>query len=592
MPYYRLMELGPLTIARPQNAVKAKLDLAKPNNKDSPTAQKQQALRNELSEIRQKQSAGKNSRSSVIERLKKLEEQTKSRQNELKTARSRIGPYKTTDDVDKEIARLQKQVDSGTMKLVDEKKTLADISSLHKTKKGFGGLDQQQKAIDDLKAQATELRKQLDDPASKALSDRYTTVAKELDGLRAEQDAAFKDLNTLRDQRTAAQKDQQEKWQKVKSLKDEYHGARRAFKEYENEAHRVRRERIKAEREANDAAKRRAAAKQRLDEASGPAYGDEIASAEGLIRHFDPSAAPAEKKDEESKFAAQSGRTVADDGFKGMKLASKREEEEYMVMAAKPKKGKKGKKGQNAADSGEGSKFNLSIDIIEQLGALNIDPPSSQADIPGVVEKLQEKLKFWHEDQDRKTKEVCNCFGHLSLPTVVILTHICRTFPRRRRRLTAWRLRRRLLLPLVPQPDLPVPPWTRLRSRLRRTKALTARPRRPAPLEPRKRSSRRMMLLRTRLRSWPRPRLRMLRNYIDGHSNGAELEPSNGSGLARVGGVYRGDERRGGARRCSCRSCLWWRPSLLVLLMLLDQVARTGNLPKMMTDRRTRLPIE
>src|ERR1700760_217629 len=132
--------------------------MAQGNNKDSPQGQKMAAMRQELGEIRKKHQAHKDVRGKNLEQIKKLEEKLKSLFNEQKNARGRV-PYKSEQDIEREIDRLQKQVDTGTMKLVDEKKALADISALHRAKKSFAGFAQQQKAIDDLKGQISDLKK-------------------------------------------------------------------------------------------------------------------------------------------------------------------------------------------------------------------------------------------------------------------------------------------------------------------------------------------------------------------------------------------------------------------------------------------------
>ncbi|TKA77983.1 hypothetical protein B0A49_02511 [Cryomyces minteri] len=388
-------------------AIKAKLDSAKPGNKDSPTAKRQQELRAELATIRQQQQGMKSSRSTVLEKVKRLDEQLKSRINEQKTARSRVS-FKNVDEVQSEIDRLRKQVDTGMMKLVDEKKALQDISSLEKQKKGFVGFDAAQKGIDDVKAQIAELRKGLDDPESKALSDRYTAIGKELDEIKAEQDGVYKNLNALRDEKTKIHNDQQEKYQVVKDIKDKYYQARRAHAEYEKEAWRLRQERKKAENDAYHQGKRRQVADQKLEEASAPAYQEEILTAQGLIRYFDPSSAPAKEASGPGKYAATTQRTVDDSAMKGMKVVQRGEEENYF-MGTGGKKGKKGRKGGNAnagspAPPSEG-KFNLSIGVIEQCANIGIEPPTSQSAVPGVVEKLKEKLDHWKKDQDKKTKE-------------------------------------------------------------------------------------------------------------------------------------------------------------------------------------------
>jgi chromosome segregation ATPase len=321
--------------------------------------------------------------------------------NELKTAKSKSN-YKSAEDVDREIARLQKQVDGGMMKLVDEKKALAEISALNKARKNFSGYDSQQKKIDDIKAQIAEEKKKLDDPEQKALSDKYTALQTELDGLKAEQDEAFKNLRSLREETDKARAVQQEKYQARKELNDSYYQQLRAFKNYEFEARKVRNEKRRLEQLQYVASKRKESANKRLEEASAPAYQDEIMSTEGLIRHFDPSALPAKETTTASKFAAPAQRTVDESGLKGTRISKKDEEEESYFVGTGGKKGKKGKKGGAAAPA----KFNLNMGLIEELAKVGVDAPSSQDEVPATVEKLKAKLAHWKEDQDRKTKEV------------------------------------------------------------------------------------------------------------------------------------------------------------------------------------------
>jgi chromosome segregation ATPase len=383
-----------------QNACKAKLDLARPNNKDSPNGKRQQELKTELNAIRQAQQGNKSSRSAIHEQIKKYDEQLKSRLNELKTNKGKVN-YKSVEDVDQEIARLQKQVDGGMMKLVDEKKALSDISNLNKARKQFSGFDGQQKDIDAIKAKIAEQKKLLDDPEQKALSEKYTALQTELDGLKAEQDEAFKNLKALREETDKARAEQQAKYQARKELKDTYYQQKRAFQEYEFQARKVRNEKRRQEQLQYVAGKRKEAASKRLEEASGPAYQDEIFATEGLIRHFDPSALPPKETTAASKFAASTQRTVDDAAFKGTRVGKKEADEESYFVGTGGKKGKKGKKAAPAE-----SKFNLNIGIIEELAKVGLDAPSSQADVPATVEKLKEKLAFWKGDQDRKTKEV------------------------------------------------------------------------------------------------------------------------------------------------------------------------------------------
>ncbi|KAK1022406.1 multicopy suppressor of BFA (Brefeldin A), partial [Friedmanniomyces endolithicus] len=88
--------------------IKAKLDNSRPNNKDSPAGKRQQELRAELQQIRTQQQSSKSSRTTVMDKIKRLDENLKSRINEQKTARSKT-QFKSVDDLQKEIDRLQKQ---------------------------------------------------------------------------------------------------------------------------------------------------------------------------------------------------------------------------------------------------------------------------------------------------------------------------------------------------------------------------------------------------------------------------------------------------------------------------------------------------
>jgi uncharacterized coiled-coil DUF342 family protein len=392
-----------------QKSIKAKLD-SRPNNKESPEAKRQQELRARLNEIRETQKSGKSSRAQLIGQIQRLDEQLKSRIAEQKTARSRVA-FRSVDEIQNEINRLQAQVETGTMKIVDEKKNLAEITALNKQKKGFAGFEQAQKQIDDIKAQIAEIKKSMDDPASKALSDEYTKITTELDEIKGKQDEVFKNLNQLRDERTRANEAQQVAYTNLKDIKDKYWQAKRAHAEYEKEAYRVRRERQKAERDAYEAGKRKQVAEAKLEEASAPAYGDEIQTAQSLIRYFDPSSQEAKAAAGPGKFAAQASRTVEATAIKGTALPRKGDAEEDYFAGNGGKKGKKNRKAQNAASpapDAPAGKFNLSFGVIEQLAKIDVQPPSSQAAVAGVVEQIKSKLESWQKDQDRKTQEVSN----------------------------------------------------------------------------------------------------------------------------------------------------------------------------------------
>lgn len=373
-------------------------------NKDqpSPTQQRRQELIAQANEIRQKQAGGKNARSSKLEQIKRFDEQVRSRIAEQKTAKSKV-PFKSLEDVDRQIASLDKQVNSGTMKLVDEKKALADISSLRKVRKNFGQFEDSQKQIDDLRAKIKEIKDSMEDPEQKAMSEQYNKIQAELDAIKAEQDEAYKGLSSLRDERSKLQAEQQEKYTAIRKLKDDYYGQKKAYQAYDREAREKYREKQKAEHERVIKERKKADAERRLAEASDPAFLDEIRRANSLLAFLDPSH-KVEKGPlmADTGLGAQAQRTVDEAGLKGTKLVSKKDREEEYAPAAK-----KGKKGKKSGTSGASSKFfNCPPSVVEDCAAMGIEPPMSALDVPTVAEKVRAKLEQWKNDQETQTKAV------------------------------------------------------------------------------------------------------------------------------------------------------------------------------------------
>lgn len=377
-------------------------------NKDqpSPTQKRRQELIAQANEIRQKQAGGKNARTTKLDQIKRLDEQVRSRINEQKAAKAKV-PFKSAEDVDRQIASLEKQVNSGTMKLVDEKKALSDISSLRKVRKNFGQFDESQKQIEDLRAKIKEIKDSMEDPEQKAMSEQYNKIQAELDTIKAEQDEAYKSINSLRDERSKLQAEQQEKYAAIRKLKDDYYGQKKAYQAFEREAREKHRERQRAEHERIAKERKKADAERRLAEASDPAYLDEIRRANSLLQFLDPEHKP-EKGPlmADTGLGAQAQRTVDESGLKGTKLVRKEDREEEYAPAVK--KGKKGKKGGAHAAAANNKTFNCPPSVVEDCAAMGIDPPMSKEEVSAVIEKVRAKLDHWKSDQEAQTKRVSN----------------------------------------------------------------------------------------------------------------------------------------------------------------------------------------
>ncbi|KAK0619907.1 hypothetical protein B0T14DRAFT_431864 [Immersiella caudata] len=387
------------------NAIKAKIDLATPNkNKDqpTPTQRRRQELIAQLNEIRTQQGAGKNARTSKLDQIKRLDEQLKSRIAEQKASRGKVN-FKSVEDVEREIKRLEELVDSGKLKLVDEKKTLTEVNNLKKSKKLFASFDEGQKKIDDIKAEIKAIKDSMENPESKALSERYNTLQAELDAIKAEQDEAYKGLSSLRDERSKLHAEQNEKFHAIKKLKDEFYTQKKAAVAYEREQREKARERQQAERDRITKERKMERAQKMLAEASDPAYLEEIRRANSLLHFFDPTHAAVEKTPllADKGLGAQAQRKVDASGIKGVALTRKEDrEDEYFAPV------KKGKKGKKAGASETSTKaFNCPPAVIEDCAFIGIDPPMSAADVPAATEKVKAKLEQWKADQPEQTRK-------------------------------------------------------------------------------------------------------------------------------------------------------------------------------------------
>lgn len=369
----------------------------------TPTQKRRQELISELNEIRQQQAGSKGARNAKQDQIKRLDEQLKSRIAEQKAARGKVN-FKSVEELDREIARLDAQVNGGMMKLVDEKKALAEISNLRKQRKNFSQFDDSQKQIDSLREKIKEIKDSLEDPEAKALSERYNKLQAELDVIKAEQDEAYKNLSSLRDERTKLQAEQQEKYQAIKKIKDDYYQAKKAFGNWEREQREKHRERMQAERDRIAKERKMERAQKMLAEASDPAFLEEIRRAHSLLHFFDPThEAPAKTPLLADKgLGAKDIRKVDDSGIKGMKLLRKEDREEELFPSVK--KGKKGKK--SAPASAENKIFSCPPAVIEDCAFVGIDPPMSATEVPATIEKVKAKLEQWKADQPEQTRKV------------------------------------------------------------------------------------------------------------------------------------------------------------------------------------------
>ncbi|KAK7470624.1 multicopy suppressor of BFA (Brefeldin A) [Stygiomarasmius scandens] len=394
------------------SAVREKISLA---TKSGPGNERRNLLKSELDGIREKQSSNKASRGKILDQVKSYQESIGKKIKDLQAAKSKI-PFKSVAEVDTHIKNLEKQVESGTMKLADEKRALAEISSCKRNRRTVESFQADQDAIEADRRAVDELKKQLDDPESKAVSERFDQIKAELEELKTEEDAAyanrsklFEERDNLQGQINALFNEKRESAQKFREANDRYW-----TKVNEDRARRA--ERARAQRAAEEAQKKREVAQRLRDEAEIPAFQAQIEDCQTLIDALSgkttgdvtfKSTGLVEKVDIAgvAKLDIRKVDAPSDDGLVARKKKGQ-DEESYFVGGKGKSKGKKSSANKAAnGNASSSSELNLPFSTLSALLSLSIPPPTSSADIPRVIENLQTKKAWFEANQARVTAE-------------------------------------------------------------------------------------------------------------------------------------------------------------------------------------------
>ncbi|KAK4051006.1 multicopy suppressor of BFA (Brefeldin A) [Microbotryomycetes sp. JL201] len=392
-----------------------------------PNQERKQALRQELDQLRAEQARLKGGRGKTLDQVKTMQDNVGKRIKDLQAAKAKA-PFKSVAEVDNQIKSLERQVESGTMKLVDEKKALAEISNLKKQRKTVESFGEQQAAIDAEKKKIDEIRASLDDPEAKAISDKFNEVRAELDKINKAQDEASKGRDALYDERNAISKELDGLFAKKKESVAAFRAANDKYYQKMNEDRAKRLERQRAERAAIEESKRNEVNQRLLEEARAPAFEREIEDCRTLITalqkrvgiaptHEMNGSGSSSLLDRKSiagvpELEVRKVDTEAPKGAVALKKKGEQEEESWGGFGGGSKKSKKGGNKKQTltaavedADTKKDESLNLPFTTLSALLTLGIAAPLTVNEIPRAIEQLELKLKYFRDNQDRVTKE-------------------------------------------------------------------------------------------------------------------------------------------------------------------------------------------
>ncbi|KAF9419555.1 hypothetical protein BGZ76_004226 [Entomortierella beljakovae] len=365
-------------------------------------------LRKRLGELRDKQAENKKGKQIKIDQLNALNNSMKKKIADLKAAQDKL-PFKTQEAVEAQIAKLEKQIDSGSLKLVEEKRALSEISVLKKAKKTVEGIQVQQVEIDTIKAEIAALKETIDDQTAKALSAEYDQIQAQLDEISKAKDEVWKKRNDLFDERTRLQKELDAEYQRKKTVNDEYYEALREFQKFQQEEQVRKREEFQAKKQQELEEKRLAIAKEERELAEIPAYTNEIITCDSVYKYLLQFSTD-EKYVAEAAVVASAPAAASNLSIRqvdtttnvptGVMLTKKADKEEEVFFAGKSKKSK-GPKEKKA----ENNSFKFPLAVLEQLFELKVVVPTSPADLGKTLDALVEKRDYFKANQEKATAE-------------------------------------------------------------------------------------------------------------------------------------------------------------------------------------------
>ncbi|GJE84016.1 hypothetical protein PsYK624_000900 [Phanerochaete sordida] len=394
------------------NAVKDKLA----GGKGGPAQERRKQILDELAEIRSAQGNIKQNRDKIREQAKNLQDGIQKKIKDLNAARAKL-PYKSCEDVDERIKQLDKQVESGNMKVADEKRALAEISQLKRSRRVVEGFQGEQESIEADRKAADALWSQLNDPESKAISEKYDALQEELDALKKAAEQTQEARNKLLDERTLLQAQLDALYGQKRESAARYREANDHFYQKLQEDRARRAERQRAEREATELAKKQDLANRLREEAEVPAFQAQIEDCQTLIDYFSgkssaPAALSSEKWQQRANVAGVPELDIrkVDAAPEGAIVRKKKgDDDASYFVGGKGKKGKKGGKPAPAPDAapaeGSGDKLHVPLPTLSALLSLSIPPPTSSGDLPRVVEDLKTKKAWFEANQARVTAE-------------------------------------------------------------------------------------------------------------------------------------------------------------------------------------------
>lgn len=346
---------------------------------------KRNELTTELKAIIRSQGDLKKKKQIINEQIKATDAVMKRKIGEIHEKTSKHN-FKSVKDIEDRIQKLESSIESGNLMLVEEKRSIKEISSLNKLKKDFLGFDQTQKSIDSDKMKISELKGSIGALSNKELQSRFEEITKSLDALSEKNKSVDQKRKSLFDSRAQLYSQKDALRDEMRSIYDSFDAKFKKFKsEMDNEKKR-REEEEKSYNLYNKKIELLDEVKEIAELANQPADASEILELKTLISNLDINEASAGESNEPvAEFKLPEGTELI-----------KKTEESFFLGTAKSKKNKKTKQ--------KKSKSVVDPSLVGYFVQTGIPMPSTAEELPKTIETLKEKLQSLEASQEEKSK--------------------------------------------------------------------------------------------------------------------------------------------------------------------------------------------
>jgi len=359
-------------------------------------------LRSQIEVLRAKKDQLISQKNPVFQRLQDSQTTFRRKMDELQAAKDKL-PFKRIEDVDKLLAEYDAQVTSGQLKLIEEKRIVAEMSKLRKARKqiesfnGDSAMVDLKKTIDALRANINEK-----DAAIKSIQEQLNGLHDQLGKISSSRSQAQVKIKALLSEKANLSKTMNGLYEEKNKLYETFNDAKKAHNEW-FQHQRLSNEESFIQRDIDYHVRK---LEQEISDLSIPANSSKIQDATTLQTYLKHNVLK-ESTSGQSASAPVAGRQVeAVDESLVMKTKFNRDEETYMNYGSKVKKStpKKTAEPVSAPDV-----YKLPIWILadfESLGVKNVPLSGNKEDILKLIESLEDAKTAMLKEQAEKATTI------------------------------------------------------------------------------------------------------------------------------------------------------------------------------------------